>query len=98
MTGRKEPSCTNCGAPARYVAGDDSGLQWFECGEHTADDNLAGSPRTTLEPLEEWRSRLSECPQSAIRAEQLKIAAHLRQLGDHELAALVELMTPEVDP
>ncbi len=104
MTERKEPSCTNCGAPAQYVAADDSGLAWFECGAHDANDNLAGSPRVKLEPIAEWRAGFTSCPTSAIRREQLELARHLRSLGDNELASLIELMTPvelntpEVEP
>lgn len=32
-------------------------IQWFECGEHDATDNLADVTRETLEPLAEWFAR-----------------------------------------
>lgn len=29
-------------------------MQWFECGEHSPLDNLAGVERVNLEPIEAW--------------------------------------------
>lgn len=54
--------CTGClgrgiRRPATHIAGDASGLQWFECGEHAPSDNLAETERVTLEPLEAWFER-----------------------------------------
>lgn len=57
--------CTSC-APkkvlARFVASAERGpsgraLQWFECGEHSATDNLAGEARISLEPIDQWFER-----------------------------------------
>jgi len=39
---------------ATHVARDDSGLEWFECGNHEPDDNVAGTMRISLIPLEVW--------------------------------------------
>lgn len=50
-TGRK---CGKCGAPAKYVAGDKDGLEWFECGNHDMLDNLAGVVRVSLTPIVDW--------------------------------------------
>ena len=54
-------NCTTCpllGKPERvraiYVAGNASGLEWFECEGHAADDHPCG-PRTRRETLASWR-------------------------------------------
>lgn len=46
--------CTQCGKPAAFVAADDVGLEWFECGEHGPADNLAGVDRVSLTPIDQW--------------------------------------------
>ena len=56
-------NCTTCpllGKPERvraiYVARNASGLEWFECEGHSADDHPCG-PRTRLETLAGWFGR-----------------------------------------
>lgn len=49
-----ERSCTKCGKPARYVAADELGLEWFECGDHGPLDNLAEVERVSLTPIDDW--------------------------------------------
>lgn len=49
--------CTTCLAqqirnPAEFVAADETGLMWFECGGHGETDNVAGVLRTRQEPIE----------------------------------------------
>lgn len=52
--------CHSCNAHGRrgvratHVAGDRSGLQWYECGQHARTDNSLHVKRTTLQPLEQW--------------------------------------------
>lgn len=60
-------NCTRCGKPARFVASGPEDiprhpLQWFECGDHDATDNLAGVVRQKLEPLDEWLARIRQPP------------------------------------
>ena len=57
-----DTNCTTCLAKsklveARFVAGDADGLEWYECGQHKPDDNLAGVTRQSLTPIAEWRKR-----------------------------------------
>lgn len=56
-------NCTVCLAnnarvDARFVATAADGLQWYECGEHEADDNVARTLRVSLEPIDEWFARI----------------------------------------
>jgi len=56
-----ERACTQCLArgirvTAWYVAADGVCLEWFECDEHDATDNVAGVTRTTRTPIAEWRA------------------------------------------
>jgi hypothetical protein len=49
--------CTTCLAsgiqkPAHFVSVDETGLMWFDCGEHSERDNVAGVLRTRQEPIE----------------------------------------------
>jgi len=41
---------------AGMVATAADGLQWFECNEHDATDNIAGVTRTKLETIAAWRA------------------------------------------
>lgn len=60
--------CTVCLArckhePAVFVASGPTiipnhPMQWFECANHDADDNLAGKTRAKLEPLGPWLERI----------------------------------------
>ena len=55
-------TCTVCnaqrpprlGVAARCVARAADGAEWFECGEHGERDNVLGSLRVALVPIEEW--------------------------------------------
>jgi hypothetical protein len=52
-------NCTVClshdkRVDARFVATDTDGLQWYECGDHEAHDNVAGSTRVSLTDIDEW--------------------------------------------
>lgn len=49
-----ERSCTKCGKPALFVAADELGLEWFECGDHGPFDNLAEVERVSLTPIDQW--------------------------------------------
>lgn len=60
--------CTTCASlgkrvAAKFVASQSepaelSELLWFECGEHSAYDNVAGIERTALEPIDAFFERL----------------------------------------
>lgn len=54
MTSVLDRNCTKCGKPAKYVASDDLGLQWFECGDHDPKDNWAGVMRMSLTSIDDW--------------------------------------------
>lgn len=43
---------------ATHVAGAASGLEWYECGAHGPDENIAGERRTGLVPIADWFRRL----------------------------------------
>ena len=53
-------TCTVCNAKdklgkvALYVARGADGGEWFECGIHGADDNVAKVWRVALTPIAEW--------------------------------------------
>jgi len=49
-----ERNCTKCGKPARFVAADDLGLEWFECGDHGPRDNVAEVDRISLTAIDQW--------------------------------------------
>lgn len=54
--------CTGCMGrgirrPAIQIARDAGGAEWFECGQHTASDNLMGTERVAFESLEAWFDR-----------------------------------------
>ena len=51
---RVHRKCGKCGAPAKYVAGDKHGLEWFECEKHDAWDNLAQVERVSLINIKTW--------------------------------------------
>lgn len=44
----------NPGIEAKYVATTADGLQWFECENHDAKDNIADAVRVDRTPLAEW--------------------------------------------
>jgi hypothetical protein len=57
----RERYCTVCNANgkpgevrARFVARSADGMEWFECGEHAAIDNVAGVRRASLTPIGAW--------------------------------------------
>ncbi len=52
----------NLGRPAKFVATDADFVQWYECGEHAATDNVLGTLRIYLEPIDEWFRRIPEVP------------------------------------
>lgn len=62
-------------SPALYVASDAEGLEWYECGEHFPDDNVAGVTRTKLTPLAQW------CEENDISGEQ----SPTNNVGIHEM-------------
>ncbi len=53
-------TCNTCnargthGVEAKFVATDAEGLCWFECENHDAKDNIAGTQRTDRTPLDQW--------------------------------------------
>lgn len=56
-------NCTVClrhrtQVAARFVAKDAEGMEWYECGEHEPDDNVAGVVRVSLTPIDEWFARI----------------------------------------
>jgi len=56
-------ACSNCLAvgkivPAEYIATDAQGLQWFECSEHGAHENLASTERTKRQSIREWYAEI----------------------------------------
>lgn len=54
VTSVLDRNCTKCGKPAKYVASDDLGLQWFECGNHDPKDNVARVLRMSLTSIDDW--------------------------------------------
>lgn len=52
-------SCTVCMSKnkrveARFIATDELGVSWYECGDHEPHDNVANVQRVSLTPIDEW--------------------------------------------